>query len=942
MIRVAQWLLIMLSVLTAIAGLGTCPALADAPKIVLFEDPTLPANRLHYPLLISDGRGYRIRCDTQAVEEAVIRGLGFATVPSEVLTAVDPPIVAADPAANPLLCASGATYPIKIFAHDSGGGLIYYLQFPTDFGAATFTDRLYIPGCAPLVSALKLDLSQALNADPTPFFVGKIHTIACLTGAPLVDTPSTFAKWCVKGDRTPAETATVMAVLDATPGGVSALGNPAACDAAQAFLASITTLNLNGKGVQSLAPLSVLVQLTSLSIARNAITDFEPLTKLKALTFLDLSGNHVSNIKALAPLITLVRLDLSDNGIGDIRALSALARLTSLTLDNNAVADLEPLQFLQALSTLSIANNGLTGDMLDPLSALGGLTSLDLANNKIETFANLGSFPSTVAINLTGNPIVADGAQTFVDLCVLHRDAATPFGQTVRALVALGGGGTCAAAGNALSATTALDLSSKIISDLRPLATLPQLTSLNLSGNAITDVSPLAGLNHLGTLNLAHNSITDIRPISPLTGLINLDVSNNPVQITDFLSACLMRNQTGALAPAKAAEVDALLSISGKSTCGPAYNDLKTRQSADARTRGLTSITYFPVLGSLVSLDLSDNQLTDVSALSAIPGLTQLRLQNNQIASLQAVLQLRRLEQLSIDGNPLASLIGIGALNKLTKLHFSNTQVRSVMPIADLPLLQDAEMRNLPLQFASFAEYCLVNRFDSVALGNNRSFMAALDTRMQADHVDSSDCSAAQNWAQTVTVLSLNMKSIVTVDPVAHFRSLRELNLYDNVISDATPVGSLTTLEQLNLAKNRLSGTVPRFASGLKNLYLSENQITSVINLSTMPALSYVDLRNNRVTNATSLGSIGALSIADLRGNRIATLVDIQPILAKTYLGDNPICGSVFGINQDVKKACERRPRPIWWHGGDVIVRGGTCGGINCAVLRVEPNIANP
>ena len=57
------------------------PAHAQGPRVVLFEDPALSAARLHYPLLITEGRGYRIRCVSQNDEEAVIRGfLAFGVV----------------------------------------------------------------------------------------------------------------------------------------------------------------------------------------------------------------------------------------------------------------------------------------------------------------------------------------------------------------------------------------------------------------------------------------------------------------------------------------------------------------------------------------------------------------------------------------------------------------------------------------------------------------------------------------------------------------------------------------------------------------------------------------------------------------------------------------------------------------------------------------------
>ena len=90
-----------------VAGFTTVHA-QEGPRVVLFEDPALSADRLHYPLLISAGRGYRMRCASQEDEEAVIRGLGFTTVPAQILTAVDADIIAADPTSNPLLCPSAA------------------------------------------------------------------------------------------------------------------------------------------------------------------------------------------------------------------------------------------------------------------------------------------------------------------------------------------------------------------------------------------------------------------------------------------------------------------------------------------------------------------------------------------------------------------------------------------------------------------------------------------------------------------------------------------------------------------------------------------------------------------------------------------------------------------------------------------------------------------
>ena len=96
-------------------GAATQAIAQDAPAVVLFEDPALSADRLHYPVMIAGGRGYRILCASQADEESVIHGLGFTTV-STIMSAVDPAIVAAAPGDNPKLCPTGPTYTIKVFA----------------------------------------------------------------------------------------------------------------------------------------------------------------------------------------------------------------------------------------------------------------------------------------------------------------------------------------------------------------------------------------------------------------------------------------------------------------------------------------------------------------------------------------------------------------------------------------------------------------------------------------------------------------------------------------------------------------------------------------------------------------------------------------------------------------------------------------------------------
>ncbi len=75
-----------------------------------------------------------------------------------------------------------------------------------------------------------------------------------------------------------------------------------------------------------------------------------------------------------------------------------------------------------------------------------------------------------------------------------------------------------------------INLSTNAIVDLTPLSTMYQLTTLNLSTNQIADVSPLANLDNLETLNLTSNIIYSFEPIKYLTGIKTLYLSSNLIQ----------------------------------------------------------------------------------------------------------------------------------------------------------------------------------------------------------------------------------------------------------------------------------------------------------------------------------------------------------------------------------------------------------------------------
>lgn len=76
---------------------------------------------------------------------------------------------------------------------------------------------------------------------------------------------------------------------------------------------------------------------------------------------------------------------------------------------------------------------------------------------------------------------------------------------------------------------TSIDVSDNRISDLSPLAGLPNLEELNLSDNQIGYIDVLSNLTGLRTLFISNNFIEDIAPLFELEKLEYIDLSGNSI-----------------------------------------------------------------------------------------------------------------------------------------------------------------------------------------------------------------------------------------------------------------------------------------------------------------------------------------------------------------------------------------------------------------------------
>jgi hypothetical protein len=253
------------------------------------------------------------------------------------------------------------------------------------------------------------------------------------------------------------------------------------------------------------------------------------------------------------------------------------------------------------------------------------------------------------------------------------------------------------------------------IDDLRPVGTLRALERVSLSGDRVSDLSPLARLPNLGAFSLADPRLAasvqiDLAPLAALPKLTNLGF----YALDEHLSLGALRDTDGALLQLAAATSfwvasSAVDSIAiAQSLPNVEYLSFDKMRpvhagapislaplAAVSRLAGLGLSSNAEVfdwthaaealppgsLASVTSLTLDDNQLSDLSFLHAFPNLEQLALRNNPLedAALTHLARLKKLRSLRISGTRVTDLSALSTLPQLTSLEAIVTPYRPLL-----------------------------------------------------------------------------------------------------------------------------------------------------------------------------------------------------------------------------------------------------------------------
>ena len=598
--------------------------------------------------------------------------------------------------------------------------------------------------------------------------------------------------------------------------------------------------------------LGQLSQLRELRLGGPLLTGTIPpeLGQLTELELLTLAGSRLSGAvpPELGQLIQLGKLELHNNLLTALPPeLGQLIQLKILYLSGNQLTDLPPeLGQLSHLYWLGLAGNQLAS-LPNEIGRLFRLTELGLAGNQLTTLpSEFGQLTGLVTLDLQDNqlselPSLAGlAALNYLDLSG-NRLTAPPPGLP------------------ALHWLMALDLSDNQIAKLPP-------GSISQPIESSTQGSPLFQAMRQWFREEGDNQLTPLPPglslfqamrqwfreegIEANSFLQKLDLSGN--QLTEWPSDLsqlqletldLSDNQLTAL-PSEFGQMRPSVFYDGSSR-GASFS-LKLNLSGNQLTEWPDALLP---LDQLTELNLSGNQLTELSKdlfrMVRLSRLTHLDLGDNQLTALPDTLfQMDRLRTLNLSGNRFATVPpAIGDLTALVTLGLGDNQLTTLPPeLGQLRQLVSLDLSgNRLTALPPELKRSLILRHLNLSANQLKNLPAGLDA---LPHLDSLDLSGNQ-----LTGLS---DPAVDLEQVAQLpRRLRQLNLSDNQLTAVPPVVTQFRLEVLNLSRNQLTDLPPDLDQQkiLKHLDLSHNQFSDIPPvLSRLRPLLFLDLRGNPLT----------------------------------------------------------------------------------------------
>lgn len=311
------------------------------------------------------------------------------------------------------------------------------------------------------------------------------------------------------------------------------------------------------------------------------------------------------------------------------------------------------------------------------------------------------------------------------------------------------------------------------------------------------------------------------------------------------------------------------------------------------------------------------------------PGVKVLSISSNRLRNLGSVLECLTLQEVNLAANKLDenALAPLAALPALRVLNVSRNHIRDLSPLVlappalasqghAFPSLEDLNISSNPLSDVTAAMSLQVLRVLTAA--------SLATTTLQCVHCSlevidvRSCCLQSISGLQALPYLSeliLDGNALLSCKDFGSHSSLQALRLVHNAIGEISAV-QLPCLTELDLASNNLSQALNLAgAPRLVSLVLRTNQLTSLVQLSALRCLTFLDASQNKIrTLEPSLRwSLRPLRVLLLNGNEIHDVEDVAKTmemagglaLEHLDLRDNPLSLAFYPF-------AERLPTWTW------------------------------
>jgi LruC domain-containing protein len=320
---------------------------------------------------------------------------------------------------------------------------------------------------------------------------------------------------------------------------------------------SITDLQINNKGITSLAGLHQCPNIKVLNLNHNQVADLSPLASLEKLERIYLKNNNVTSLSPLygKPVLNRVEannnpiesinglcsgtfrvirlastnlqsldgiedctgltgLDLGHTNFTEVNILSNLTNLRWLTLTNTLVSDISQLATNTKLHSLTLHGTQVTD--LNQFLLFPNLVHLNLNHAQVQSLIDLSSLTKLVRLYLGKNTSLGDISllskiKDQIQILELGQNPQLNFNDIP----------------SNMDSIYYLSLHNNQLENLDFLGNLPSLQTLYIWSNKLTDIEKVSSFEKLKVVFGAHNQIHDLTPLLQLQNLTKVHFENN-------------------------------------------------------------------------------------------------------------------------------------------------------------------------------------------------------------------------------------------------------------------------------------------------------------------------------------------------------------------------------------------------------------------------------